>query len=69
VRDAADSDEEGGHLSRPAAWVDSDDERIFVSLASSNRLRKLRRAEDEDVISGKEYARRLRAQCDPRICY
>ncbi|KAH0414919.1 WD40 repeat-like protein, partial [Aureobasidium melanogenum] len=43
-----------------AAWQDSDDERMVVSLASVPRLRKLRRTEAEDVISGKEYVRRLR---------
>jgi len=46
----------------PAAWEDSDDERLVVSLASVPRLRKLRKTEDEDLITGKEYARRLRAQ-------
>ncbi|KAL4917462.1 WD40-repeat-containing domain protein [Aspergillus aurantiobrunneus] len=46
----------------PALWHDSDDERITVSLAANNRLRKLRVAESEDIISGKEYIRRLRRQ-------
>ena len=45
-----------------AAWQDSDDERMVVSLASVPRLRKLRRTEAEDVISGKDYVRRLRKQ-------
>lgn len=44
------------------AWIDSDDERITVSLASDNRLRKLRLAEDEDWINGNEYCKRLRQQ-------
>ena len=48
--------------SAPAVWHDSDDERIAVSLASQARLRKLRVTESEDVISGKEYIRRLRRQ-------
>jgi U3 small nucleolar RNA-associated protein 18 len=57
------SDEEDSHgVSNMPAWHDSDDERIQVSLASNNRLRKLRRTEDEDVINGKEYSRRLRQQ-------
>lgn len=43
-------------------WHDSDDERITVSLAGNSRLRKLRVAESEDIISGKEYIRRLRRQ-------
>lgn len=45
-----------------AAWVDSDDERIIVSLASNPRLRKLRVAESENLINGKEYTKRLRRQ-------
>ncbi|MCJ1395192.1 hypothetical protein MMC18_008075 [Xylographa bjoerkii] len=46
----------------PPAWIDSDDERITVSLASNPRLRKLRISETEDVVNGKEYTRRLRQQ-------
>ncbi|KAJ5533286.1 hypothetical protein N7494_009838 [Penicillium frequentans] len=53
-----DEDEE----SAPAIWYDSDDERLAVSLAGQAKLRKLRVAESEDVISGKEYTRRLRRQ-------
>lgn len=45
-----------------AAWVDSDDERVIVSLASNPRLRKLRTTESEDLINGKEYSKRLRRQ-------
>ncbi|RAQ48872.1 small nucleolar ribonucleoprotein complex subunit [Aspergillus flavus] len=44
----------------PVVWHDSDDELLAVSLASQQRLRKLRVAESEDVISGNEYIRRLR---------
>jgi U3 small nucleolar RNA-associated protein 18 len=44
------------------AWEDSDDERLTVSLAGATRLRKLRNTEAEDVVSGTEYARRLRQQ-------
>ncbi|KAJ9648851.1 U3 snoRNP protein [Coniosporium tulheliwenetii] len=50
------------HGKEAPAWEDSDDERMTVSLASVPRLRKLRRTEGEDVINGKEYARRLRRQ-------
>ncbi|KAF3480315.1 small nucleolar ribonucleoprotein complex subunit [Arthroderma uncinatum] len=46
----------------PAAWEDSDDDRIRVSLADNERLRKLRLTEAEDVISGREYIVRLRRQ-------
>ncbi|MCJ1404120.1 hypothetical protein MMC11_007345 [Xylographa trunciseda] len=46
----------------PPAWIDSDDERITVSLASNPRLRKLRISESEDLVNGKEYTKRLRQQ-------
>ncbi|KAA8632625.1 hypothetical protein SMACR_00400 [Sordaria macrospora] len=46
----------------PPAWEDSDDERLTVSLAAASRLRKLRQSEEEDVVNGTEYARRLRSQ-------
>ncbi|CAK3910498.1 WD40 repeat [Lecanosticta acicola] len=57
-----DSEDEGLRSRQPAAWDDSDDERALVSLASAPRLRKLRRNEAEDVVTGKQYARRLRKQ-------
>lgn len=44
------------------AWEDSDDERMTVSLASATQLRKLRITEDDDVVGGAEYTRRLRQQ-------
>lgn len=53
------SDEE---QNEPAVWADSDDERMAISLAGHNRLRKLRDTEVEDVVSGKEYIKRLRRQ-------
>ncbi|KAJ9626382.1 U3 snoRNP protein [Taxawa tesnikishii (nom. ined.)] len=57
------TDEEDKRTARhPPAWEDSDDERLVVSLASVPRLRKLRRTEAEDVISGREYVKRLRKQ-------
>ena len=45
-----------------AAWNDSEDERIVVSLAANSRLRKLRTIESEDLVNGKEYSKRLRHQ-------
>lgn len=50
-----------------AAWVDSDDDRILVSLASNPRLRKLRNTESEDLVNGREYTKRLRRQFE-RLC-
>lgn len=45
-----------------AAWIDSDDERLEISLLSSNRLKKLRKTIDEDAVSGRDYVKRLRAR-------
>ncbi|KAL8805096.1 MAG: hypothetical protein Q9182_002186 [Xanthomendoza sp. 2 TL-2023] len=45
-----------------AVWHDSDDDRILVSLQSNPRLRKLRVYEDEDLVNGREYTKRLRRQ-------
>lgn len=58
----AGGDEEGSGSEESVAWIDSDDERLTVSLASNNRLRKLRINEYEDVINGTEYSKRLRQQ-------
>lgn len=44
------------------AWEDSDDERLTVSLAGVKQLRKLRKTEADDLVSGTEYTRRLRQQ-------
>jgi U3 small nucleolar RNA-associated protein 18 len=57
-----DEDEATSYDKRNAAWDDSDDDRVLVSLANAPRLRKLRRTEAEDVVSGEEYTRRLRKQ-------
>ncbi|XP_022741056.1 U3 small nucleolar RNA-associated protein 18 homolog [Durio zibethinus] len=47
---------------RKAVWVDEEEERTTINIAKVNRLRKLRKEEDESVISGSEYISRLRAQ-------
>jgi U3 small nucleolar RNA-associated protein 18 len=59
-RIAGDGKQPGG-CDQPA-WIDSDDERLTVSLASNTRLRKLRDTEADDIISGREYIQRLRRQ-------
>ena len=56
-----DDDTLRGH--EPAAWEDSDDERLTVSLAGDARLRKLRVSAAEDLVDGREYTKRLRRQC------
>ena len=58
----SDTRDEDGSGKEALAWVDSDDERIVVSLASNPRLRKLRLTETEDLVNGKEYTKRLRQQ-------
>ncbi|KAL8849497.1 MAG: hypothetical protein Q9221_005504 [Calogaya cf. arnoldii] len=45
-----------------AVWHDSDDDRIVVSLQANPRLRKLRVHEDEDLVNGRQYTKRLRRQ-------
>ena len=50
-----------GYKQKPA-WEDEDDARLMVSLLSADRLRKLRKDEDEDVVNGLEYEKRLRTQ-------
>ncbi|OCH94168.1 WD40 repeat-like protein [Obba rivulosa] len=47
---------------KPPAWADPDDADLQVSLATNNRLRKLRDAVSEDTVGGREYERRLRRQ-------
>lgn len=44
------------------AWYDSDDERLTVSLSGVKQLRKLRETEQDDLVNGTEYTRRLRQQ-------
>jgi U3 small nucleolar RNA-associated protein 18 len=46
--------------SSTAAWHDADDKDVVVNLASTSRLRKLRKSNDESTISGEEYSVRLR---------
>jgi len=62
VDEEEEMEEEDAEVETGAAWYDSDDEKLSVSLTSSNRLRKLRRTEDEEFVNGKVYTRRLRQQ-------
>ncbi|KAF2800606.1 WD40 repeat-like protein [Melanomma pulvis-pyrius CBS 109.77] len=54
-------DEEEEQGDKPA-WEDSDDDKLVVSLASVPQLRKLREDEEDDMVNGEEYVRRLRKQ-------
>ncbi|ESW20343.1 hypothetical protein PHAVU_006G200700 [Phaseolus vulgaris] len=49
-------------LQRKAVWVDDEEENATVNIAKVFRLRKLRKVENEELISGSEYVSRLRAQ-------
>ncbi|KAL5544782.1 hypothetical protein UlMin_008566 [Ulmus minor] len=55
------SDEEDTKLRKPV-WVDEEEEKTKINIAKFNRLRKLRKEEDESLISGSDYVSRLRAQ-------
>ena len=62
--DMAHEDEEDvvGIKGRKPVWVDEEEERTEVDIVKVSRLRKLRKEEDEHLISGKEYEARLRGQ-------
>ena len=62
TRDLEKERQQDPHESRRPVWYDSDDDKLTVSLASNTRLRKLRDTEDDDVVTGREYIRRLRRQ-------
>uniref|UniRef100_A0A1J3J608 U3 small nucleolar RNA-associated protein 18 homolog n=1 Tax=Noccaea caerulescens TaxID=107243 RepID=A0A1J3J608_NOCCA len=60
------SDEESGQAEGrirkgEAAWEDEEEKEININIATVNRLRKLRKEENEGLISGSEYISRLRA--------
>lgn len=55
------SDEEEIKQRKPV-WVDEEEEKASINIAKVNKLRKLRKEEDECVISGSSYVSRLRAQ-------
>ncbi|KAF8052663.1 hypothetical protein N665_1523s0018 [Sinapis alba] len=44
-----------------AAWEDEEEKEINIDIGTVNRLRKLRKEENEGLISGSEYIARLRA--------
>lgn len=53
-------DEDGGEQRKPV-WLDDEEEETAINISKVNRLRKLRKEEDETVISGSAYVSRLRA--------
>lgn len=56
------ADEDDEDEAEKPAWEDSDDERLTVSLLDRRQNIKLRETEEDDVIGGKDYIRRLRKQ-------
>uniref|UniRef100_A0A9I9DMF3 U3 small nucleolar RNA-associated protein 18 homolog n=1 Tax=Cucumis melo TaxID=3656 RepID=A0A9I9DMF3_CUCME len=50
------------HQQRKPVWVDEEEEKATVNITNVSRLRKLRKEEDENSISGSVYVSRLRAQ-------
>ncbi|KAI9892090.1 MAG: hypothetical protein M1814_001796 [Vezdaea aestivalis] len=60
IRPQEDADNSGSDPE--PVWIDSDDERVTISLAGNPQLRKLRTHADEDLVTGTEYAKRLRKQ-------
>lgn len=44
------------------AWVDSDDDRLQITVTENNRSKKLRKSHVESQINGREYLQRLRSQ-------
>lgn len=56
------STEDTSDLEEKDAWIDSDDEKLTISLEHTDRLRKLRISETESDINGKKYISRLRDQ-------
>ena len=53
---------DGYGYGRKPAWEDKDDFALQVSLVGTDRTKKLRETEDEDVVSGVEYEQKLRRQ-------
>lgn len=60
--DHSDEEEEPIVAARKPVWVDEEEKVTKINIARVNRLRKLRKEEDESLISGSEYVSRLRAQ-------
>ncbi|PWA52303.1 WD40 repeat-containing protein [Artemisia annua] len=50
------------NIQRKPVWVDEEEQKVNINIAKVNRLRKMRKEEDESLISGSEYVSRLRAQ-------
>lgn len=60
--DQSEDEEEDEDQDPDNAWEDSDDEKVSISLLTSDKLKKLRKTPQDSVISGKSYIIRLRSQ-------
>ncbi|CCC67484.1 hypothetical protein NCAS_0A09260 [Naumovozyma castellii] len=54
--------EEESDYDDEVAWIDSDDEKLSISVKETNRTKKLRTSYQELSLNGKNYVRRLRSQ-------
>ncbi|GJN39339.1 hypothetical protein PR202_gb28450 [Eleusine coracana subsp. coracana] len=57
-----DEEDEVSNKGRKPVWVDEEEEKTDVDILRVARLRKLRKKDDDHLISGKEYEARLRVQ-------
>ncbi|KAF8394336.1 hypothetical protein HHK36_020544 [Tetracentron sinense] len=55
-------DDEKETKERKPVWIDDEEEKANINIAKVNRLRKLRKDDDENLISGSVYVSRLRTQ-------
>jgi U3 small nucleolar RNA-associated protein 18 len=61
-KESDDDEDEEEVESESDAWVDSEDEGVSISLLQSDKLKKLRKTEQDEFITGKRYVARLRSQ-------
>ncbi|KAG6423441.1 hypothetical protein SASPL_113837 [Salvia splendens] len=62
IESGDESADELNNNERKPVWVDDEEKKTSINIAKINKLRKLRKGEDESVISGEAYESRLRAQ-------
>ncbi|KAL1562332.1 U3 small nucleolar RNA-associated protein 18 [Salvia divinorum] len=62
IESGDESADEQDNNERKPVWVDDEVKKTSINISKINKLRKLRKGEDESVISGEAYESRLRAQ-------
>ncbi len=65
--EGSEEEEEKEKREEEEAWADSDDEEVQVDLQRNAKLRRLRKYEEEQVISGREYQERLKEQHEKTV--